>query len=131
MKVLVADDDDVMLELMRLEYQTAPFEVVFCESGLDVLIAFYSALRDGKPFDALVLDCAFPHWDGFQIARHVRLDERAGVLSRRTKIGFFTAYDLTVEKSGLLEEVEADGYWRKDNYIGKLPEVIGRWLEAG
>ncbi len=105
-----------------------PYDATYVSSGVDALIAIFEAYKARDPFYALVLDCALPHFDGFTIARIVRMAEATGI-SPRAKIGYFTAFTKTVEQSTLLDEVGAEAYWRKTEDVANLPELIRLWLE--
>jgi DNA-binding response OmpR family regulator len=128
-KILLLDDDESTAGLLALAFARMPYEARVVTSGLDALIAIFEAYRTGEPFNALVLDCALPHFDGFTIARIVRLAEKTDV-SRRARIAFFTGYDKDVERTTLLEEVGAEAYWQKPNDVANLPELIRLWLEC-
>ncbi|PYS67133.1 MAG: hypothetical protein DMF69_23990 [Acidobacteria bacterium] len=128
-KLLILDDDEEIVALLAQAFRSLPFDIVFVTSGVEAVIAIFEAYSEEKPFDALVMDCALPRLDGFTIAKIVRLAETTGV-SKRTKIGYFTAFPKTVEQSTLLEEVGAQAYWRKPEDTGNLPTLISLWLNG-
>lgn len=128
MRILILDDDDDILTGLKHAFASMPYDVVFCSSGIDAAITIFEGYRDNNPFDALVLDCALPRLDGFTLARIVRTCEKIG-LSKRAKIGYFTAFTKDVEQSTNLEEVGAEAYWRKPEDILNLPKLIQLWLE--
>ena len=103
-------------------------KILILDDDTDIIALLVQAFRP-LPFDALVMDCALPRLDGFTIAKIVRLAETTGV-SKRTKIGYFTAFPKTVEQSTLLEEVGAQAYWRKPEDTGNLPTLISLWLNG-
>lgn len=127
-KILLLDDDHDTADLLRIAFSSMPYEATVVSSGLDALILIFEAYRAGEPFAALVLDCALPYFDGFTIARMVRMAEGTGI-TPRAKIGYFTAFSKTVEQSTLLEEVGAEAYWRKPEDSANLPTLIDLWLE--
>src|SRR5689334_14027146 len=90
-KVLILDDELEVIELLAKSFRSQPFDAEFCKSGLEALIRIFEAYEANEPFDALILDCALPRFDGFTIARIVRLAERTGI-SKPAKIGYFTAF---------------------------------------
>jgi CheY-like chemotaxis protein len=126
---LILDDDESTLEMLAAAVVKFPFEVVFASRGIDALIAIFEGYRDELPFSVLVLDCALPLVDGFTVAKAVRLLEKSDITTGRARIGFFTAYPESVERSTLLQEVEAEAYWRKPDDAAELPEVIASWLK--
>ncbi len=128
-KVLLLDDNHETAEMLKMAFQSMPFEAVVVESGLQAVIEIFEAYDANEPFSALVLDCALPRFDGFTIARIVRLAEKTGV-GPRAKIGYFTAYPKTVEQSTMVEEVGAEAYWRKPEDSAHLPMLVRMWLEC-
>lgn len=127
-KILILDDEEATLELLRIGFASGPYEVKLVDSGIQALIEIFEAYKVNAPFEALILDCALPRLDGFTLARMVRMAEAAGI-GPRAKIGYFTAFAKTVEQSTLLEEVGAEAYWRKPEDSANLPTLIGLWLE--
>ena len=128
-KLLILDDDPEIISLLERGMRELPHEAVFATSGIEAAILIFEAYNEGKPFNALIMDCALPRLDGFTLARIVRVAESAG-LSKRTKIGYFTAFQQTVEQSTLLQEVGAEAYWTKPEDTGNLPTLIALWLEG-
>ena len=126
-KILLLEDDDDTLALLN-HTLSAHFEVTSFSRGIDAIVEIFKGYRDGFQYDALVLDCALPYFDGFTIARMVRAAEKTEIVNKPVKIGFFTAYTKTVEQSSLLQEVRADRYFRKPEDIARLPELIVEWL---
>lgn len=129
-KILILDDEPDVLGQLAIALRDAPFDVVFSASGLDTLITIFEAYAEGNPFDALVLDLSLPRFDGFTIARIVRIAEVTGI-SSRAKIAYFSGHMKTVEQTTMLEEVGAEAYWRKPEDVPNLPTLIRLWLENG
>jgi diguanylate cyclase (GGDEF)-like protein/PAS domain S-box-containing protein len=67
--VLVVDDNDVQLELMRYQLCRRGFQVSTAQGACEAL----ASARHCKP-DAIVSDIAMPEVDGFQLCRAVRSD---------------------------------------------------------
>jgi two-component system sensor histidine kinase EvgS len=128
-KLLILDDDPDIVELLSKAFRELPYDAFFFGRGVDAVKAIFEAYEEGKPFDALIMDCALPHLDGFTIAKIVRLAETTGI-SKRAKIGYFTAFAQDVDKSTLLQEVGAEAYWHKPEDTPNLPELIQRWLDG-
>ena len=70
-KVMVVDDDPVVLSTLRELLEPEGFEVVTVEGPL----AFWEALLESEP-DILVLDIEMPHISGVELCRVVRNDPR-------------------------------------------------------
>ena len=68
-RVLVVDDDPVILELIRLNLELEGHEVTVAEDGVMAL----QRARDAHP-DVLVLDVMLPEIDGFEVCRRLQQD---------------------------------------------------------
>jgi two-component system OmpR family response regulator len=86
-KLLVADDDPNIVELLSASLRYAGFEVATAADGA-------SALKTAKDFepDLIVLDVMMPGIDGFDVIRRLRSD------GSRTPVLFLTARDATEDK---------------------------------
>lgn len=67
-KVLVADDEPSLAELVRVNLSDEGHEVVIAEDGRYAL----DALMKEGPFDVVVLDLMMPFTDGFEVLENVR-----------------------------------------------------------
>jgi two-component system, OmpR family, KDP operon response regulator KdpE len=78
-KILVVDDDSVILKAFSLKLKASDYDVVTAANGPDAV----NAVRTQKP-DAVLLDINFPPefegvvWDGFRIMEWLRRLEEAG-----------------------------------------------------
>ncbi|WP_425148107.1 response regulator [Deinococcus sp.] len=66
-RLLIADDEVQILELLDLSLTNAGFCVATAASGPQAL----KLLRAGR-FDLVILDVLMSPWDGFETARHLR-----------------------------------------------------------
>lgn len=66
-KVLVVEDDTNTSELVRLQLETAGYDVVCAFGGRQAL----SSARDDRP-DIILLDLVIPELDGLEVCREVR-----------------------------------------------------------
>lgn len=73
--VVAADDEPDALELVRLSFARAGFDVRTATNGADAL----RLAREEVP-DACVLDVGMPGLDGFALTRRIREDPRAGAI---------------------------------------------------
>jgi two-component system, OmpR family, KDP operon response regulator KdpE len=77
-KILVVDDDSVILKAFTIKLKASDYEVVTAANGPDAV----NAVRTQKP-DAVLLDINFPPefegvaWDGFRIMEWLRRLEEA------------------------------------------------------
>lgn len=67
MRILLADDDRAMAELLRQGLQENGHQVIVAFNGVDAL-----SLAQENAFDLLVLDVMMPGLDGFSVARRLR-----------------------------------------------------------
>jgi CheY-like chemotaxis protein len=66
-RVLVVDDDQDTLEMLKVVLQSCGAEVITAPSAVEAL----QALERSRP-DALVSDIAMPEQDGYELIEHVR-----------------------------------------------------------
>jgi len=101
--VVAADDDPDALELVRLSFTRAGYDVLTAGNGADAL----GLVRAEAP-DACILDVGMPGLDGLALTRMIREDPG----SRRTPIVLLTAAArVTDEAEGLA--AGADAYLTK------------------
>lgn len=68
-KILVCDDDEMLVELLRYRLGGRGFEVLTARNGGEGL----ELARAERP-DAIVLDAMMPVMDGYQVLRQLRAD---------------------------------------------------------
>ncbi len=68
-KVLVIDDDPVILELLRVNFEIEGFEVVSAGDGREG----YERARADRP-DLVLSDIMMPRFDGLQLLRQLKRD---------------------------------------------------------
>lgn len=66
-KILIADDDDLLVELLEFQFQQAGFETV---GALDGEAALDQTLKE-RP-DLIILDGMMPVFNGFEVLRHLK-----------------------------------------------------------
>lgn len=81
-KVLLVDDDRELQLALKLRFQSAGFQVITAEDGLD-------ALRKGREEhpNIIVLDLMLPHMNGYEVCRLLKFDQKF----HRIPIILFTA----------------------------------------
>lgn len=65
--VLVCDDDDLLLELLRFRLSAKGYEVRIARNGREAIES-----ANAEPPDAIVLDAMMPVIDGFEVLRQIR-----------------------------------------------------------
>ncbi|MBR6391062.1 MAG: response regulator, partial [Lachnospiraceae bacterium] len=74
-KILVADDEPEIRDLLRLYLENEHYEVIEAENGIEAL-----RLIDGQKPDMVMLDIMMPQLDGYQVLKHIREDNNVPVI---------------------------------------------------
>jgi len=92
LKILVADDEQDVIDTVRYCLEREGFEVVTAANGLEAL----GAVRVQRP-DLLILDVMMPGENGYRISRMIREDQESGIYAESLRILLLTARDLRRE----------------------------------
>ena len=113
--VLAVDDEEHITELVAMALGFNGFEVQRAASGREAL----ASVQQRRP-DLILLDVMLPDLDGFEVARRLRSDERAGT---SVPVIFLTARDATADKvEGL--RLGVDDYVTKPFSVEELVERV-------
>jgi len=74
-KILVADDEPEIRDLLRLYLENEHYEVSEAENGIEAL-----RLIDAEKPDLVMLDIMMPQMDGYQALKHIREDNNVPVI---------------------------------------------------
>ena len=74
-KILVADDEPEIRDLLRLYLENEHYEVTEAENGIEAL-----RLIDTEKPDLVMLDIMMPQMDGYQALKHIREDNNVPVI---------------------------------------------------
>ncbi len=74
-KILIADDEPEIRDLLRLYLENEKYEVIEAVNGMDAL----RLMDDEKP-DLVMLDIMMPQMDGYQVLKHIREDNNVPVI---------------------------------------------------
>jgi DNA-binding response OmpR family regulator len=66
-KILIADDEELLLELLEFQFRQAGYETVTAADGEITLDLAWKE----RP-DLIILDCMMPVFDGFEVLRHLK-----------------------------------------------------------
>ena len=115
-RILVVDDEDDLLELVRYNLTKEGYEVACVGSGEEAL----KAVRRVLP-DLIVLDLMLPSVDGLEVCRRLKADAR----TREVPIIMLTAKS---EESDMIAGLDRGA----DDYIAKpfSPRVLGARIKA-
>lgn len=109
MRILLVEDDPSLASGIRLALKPENFTVDHLSDGVSAL----AALKEGEPFDAVILDLGLPRMDGMQVLEAVRR------LGNRVPILVLTARDAVDERiTGL--DAGADDYLTKPFEVAEL-----------
>jgi DNA-binding response OmpR family regulator len=118
-KILVAEDEPDIRELIVITLQFNGFEVEAAADGLEAL-----ALADAKTFDLIILDVRMPRMTGYEACRELRLKES----TKRIPIIFLSAKGQESEvQAGL--DAGADEYIIKPFALFDLAQRVRATLE--
>ncbi len=82
-RVLVVDDEEDIVELIRFNLERAGFDVVTAGTGIEAL----RKVRETEP-DLILLDAMLPEMDGFAVCEMLRRDP----VTARTPVIFVTSW---------------------------------------
>jgi DNA-binding response OmpR family regulator len=118
-RVLIADDSETILLLLRTRLEMEGYEVVTAEDGVEVI----EALQSGPPPDILLLDAMMPRKSGIDALRELRA---AGV---DTPVLIVSAHQDETD-AGAPTDVEVSGYITKpidfDQLFSRIAELTQR-----
>ena len=115
-RVLIADDSETILLLLRTRLEMEGYEVVTAEDGVEVI----EALQNGPPPDILLLDAMMPRKSGIDALRELRA---SGV---DTPVLIVSAHQDEMD-AGAPTDVEVSGYITKpidfDQLFSRIAEL--------
>jgi DNA-binding response OmpR family regulator len=118
-KILLIEDDKMLLEMYTAKFTREGFEIATAENGSDGL----KAARDMKP-DMVLLDIIMPKLDGFATLKEIRKDENIKDVPviLLTNLG----QDQDIQKG---KDLGADDYFVKANHtpteiVEKVQELL-------
>jgi len=120
-KILVCDDDPLLVDLLQYRLASRGYEVIVAEDGGKAL----RRLQEMRP-DAILLDAMMPVIDGYEVLRQIREDERLAdvpvimLTARRQEKDIVTALELG-----------ANDYMVKPFIPEELVARLARLIEAG
>jgi len=115
-RVLIADDSETILLLLRTRLEMEGYEVVTAEDGVEVI----EAIQNGPPPDILLLDAMMPRKSGIDALRELR----AGGVD--TPVLIVSAHQDEMD-AGAPTDVEVSGYITKpidfDQLFARIAEL--------
>lgn len=115
-RVLIADDSETILLLLRTRLEMEGYEVVTAEDGVEVI----EAIEQGPPPDILLLDAMMPRKSGIDALRELRA---SGV---DTPVLIVSAHQDEMD-AGAPTDIEVSGYITKpidfDQLFARIAEL--------
>ena len=115
-RILIADDEAPIRELLRKFFRQEGFEAWEAASGTETL-----KLIKKRKFDVVLTDLKMPGIDGLGVLEQIR------AISPNTAVLIFTGYP-TPESTLRALELSTDGYVTKPINLGQLRDLVGRAL---
>jgi CheY-like chemotaxis protein/HPt (histidine-containing phosphotransfer) domain-containing protein/anti-sigma regulatory factor (Ser/Thr protein kinase) len=125
--VLVVEDNDVNLEVVRLQLRQLGLETQAARNGREAVEAIVRGGAGGaRPFAAVLMDCHMPEMDGFAATGAIRKAEGDGP---RLPIIALTASAMQSDRELCLRS-GMDDYLAKPVETEELQAMLTRWLPA-
>ncbi|MDE2143140.1 MAG: response regulator, partial [Elusimicrobia bacterium] len=117
-RILVADDDPDLLDLLKMDLGFQGYEVLVAANGKDAL-----QIAMNEPFDLVLLDVMMPYIDGYHVA--YELTNKLG--SKAPRIMIMTSRD-TIKEKGIALMSGAAEVLQKPFEMAKLHDRIAAVL---
>ena len=130
-KVLVVDNNQRNLEILRYLLEAAEMNVVAFSNGKQVLPALQEAMETKEPFDLCISDIQMPEMSGYEVARKVREyeDQLATRNPQPATRTFLLALSSLMERDAKkCEDAGFNGFLAKPVRREKLVRMIQRLL---
>jgi DNA-binding response OmpR family regulator len=119
--ILIVDDEEDVLDLLQLVFETSGFEVRRAATGKSAVSSAYE-----QPPDVVLLDVMMPEMDGWQVLRTLKGDER----TRQVPVVMLSARAERRDKMIGLQE-GAEGYIAKPFSPAEVVREVQSFLERG
>lgn len=119
--ILIVDDEEDVLDLLQLVFETSGFAVRRAATGKSAVSIAYE-----EPPDVVLLDVMMPEMDGWQVLRTLKADER----TRQVPVVMLSARAERRDKMIGLQE-GAEGYIAKPFSPSEVVREVQSFLERG
>lgn len=121
-KIIIADDDDIMCEYMEHAMQEIGIHVDSADTGEEALVLLKNAQKSGENYDAVFLDWKMPNMDGPQTARKIRAE-----IGKNIPILIVSAYDWDdIEKEA--QTAGVNGFISKPLFVSTLCRALSKYV---
>ncbi|KAI9188082.1 hypothetical protein H9P43_002473 [Blastocladiella emersonii ATCC 22665] len=124
--ILVVEDDTINQRIIRALLKKLGYtQITFASDGADALFHYNDLRREGRYFDAILLDQTLPTLSGDDMCMRIRKQDRTQVI-----ISCSANTQLTTDQE-LCRALGYDEAVTKPLYLDTLKEVLLRWTVAG
>ncbi len=120
-RVLVVDDDEMLVQMVELALKMRGFEVLSAFSGAEAL----DRLREGGRPDLVLLDIMMPGFDGWETLRRIRADDSLSSV----RVIVFSAKPVTPDRLAMKDELGFEEFMSKPFGLEDLYSSVSRALE--
>ena len=121
-RILVVDDDQTILNLVKLTLEHAGYEVILAQDG-QIALDYY---RKG-PIDLAIIDIAMPVMDGYEVIQEMH---KLKTQPKRVPIVILSAHDQEVMRD-YAAELGVDAYLTKPMTAKQLVTHVERLIGEG
>lgn len=119
-KILIVEDDPMLVEIYSKKFEISGFEVILANTGLDAV----KKAQESKP-DVILLDLVLPEIDGFEALKRIREDKSLA----NTKVIISSNLSQEDERQKA-EDLGANGFITKASFtpqemVNKVQEFLG------
>lgn len=119
-KILIVDDENEILDFLRIRLEKSGFEVLTTDSGMEGL----NLARSEAP-DLIILDMMMPQIDGLKVCKMLKFDQKYAHIP----IILLTARDLS-DDLDILKDIRVDEYISKPFDAKHLVATMRKLLTA-
>jgi len=122
-KIIVAEDDMAMAEIVSHKLNAAGFEVRHAENGIKALKMFNKEVPD-----LMLLDLMMPEMDGFQVLGQIRNDPNKKLASTPIIVlsNLWSNEDILKTQALKVDGYMVKAYFTPDEILAKIKEVLNK-----
>ncbi len=121
-RVLIVDDDEKNLKLLRIVLRNAGYETIEAENGEQGV----KLARESRP-SPIFMDMRMPVMDGITATKILKADES----TKTIPIIVITASAMKGDREKIAKEAGCDGYVAKPIDVKSFMNIVGKYLEDG
>jgi CheY-like chemotaxis protein len=119
-KIMVVDDEESLLELLRAVLEAENYEVVTANSGAECI----EKLKTFRP-DLILLDMMMPGMSGREVCEKIRSDPK----TKDINVAFVTVAKFSEAGKGKLKDMNVKDYITKpfdnDDLVSRVKKIVG------